>query len=109
MIGGGEWSAVAGSNRGRGGEPRASPDGRRATRSGMSPSLLSCGRFPPWVAMLINCVAYQDGRKLGDIAREEVSAYVERPDCFVWVALKEPDAAELEALKHQFGLHPLAV
>jgi magnesium transporter len=59
--------------------------------------------------MLVNCVAYQEGRKLGDISREEVSAYVERPECFVWVALKEPDAAELEALKHQFALHPLAV
>lgn len=59
--------------------------------------------------MLVNCVAYQDGRKLCDLAREEVSAYVERPECLVWVALKEPDAAELEVLKQQFGLHPLAV
>jgi magnesium transporter len=59
--------------------------------------------------VLVNCVAYQDGKKLGNIARDEVSAYVARPECFVWVALKEPDAAELEALQHQFSLHPLAV
>jgi magnesium transporter len=59
--------------------------------------------------MLVNCVAYQDGRKLGDIAREEVGAYVERPECFVWVALKDPDAAELDAMQRQFALHPLAV
>jgi magnesium transporter len=59
--------------------------------------------------MLVNCVAYQDGRKLGDIACEEVCEYVERPECFVWVALREPDAAELEDMQRQFGLHPLAV
>jgi magnesium transporter len=59
--------------------------------------------------MLVNCVAYQDGRKLADITREEIGAYVERPECFVWVALKEPEPAELDAMERQFGLHPLAV
>jgi len=59
--------------------------------------------------MLVNCVAYQDGRKLADITREEIGAYVERPECFVWVALKEPEPAELDAMQRQFGLHPLAV
>ena len=32
-----------------------------------------------------------------------------RPDCFVWVALKDPDAAELAALQEEFGLHELAI
>jgi magnesium transporter len=59
--------------------------------------------------MLVNCVAYQDGRKLADITREEIGAYVERPECFVWVALKEPEPAELDAMERRFGLHPLAV
>jgi magnesium transporter len=59
--------------------------------------------------MLINCVAYQDGQKLRDITIEEISDYVGRADCFVWVALKEPDAAELEKMQEEFGLHPLAV
>jgi magnesium transporter len=59
--------------------------------------------------MLINCVAYQNGRKLADIARSEISEYVKRPDCFVWVALYEPDPGELEALQEEFGLHELAV
>jgi len=44
--------------------------------------------------MLINCVAYQDGRKLGDISAEQISDYVHKPECFVWVALKEPGAAD---------------
>ena len=40
--------------------------------------------------MLVNCVAYQDGRKVADIPKEEISEYVKRPGCFVWVALKDP-------------------
>jgi magnesium transporter len=59
--------------------------------------------------MLINCVAYQNGRKLADIARSEISEYVKRPDCFVWVALYEPDPGELEEMQAEFGLHELAV
>jgi magnesium transporter len=59
--------------------------------------------------MLINCVAYQNGTKLGDISREDISEYVQRPDCFVWVALYEPETGELEAMQEEFGLHQLAV
>ena len=59
--------------------------------------------------MLINCVAYQNGRKLADIPVSEISSYVARPDCFVWVALADPEPAELEAMQQEFGLHELAV
>ena len=59
--------------------------------------------------MLVNCVAYQDGRKLADIALSEVQAYLQRPGCFVWVALREPAAPELDTMREQFGLHELAV
>ena len=59
--------------------------------------------------MLINCVAYQDGRKLADIPVGEIHNYVSRADCFVWVALRDPDEDELEAMQSQFGLHDLAV
>jgi magnesium transporter len=34
---------------------------------------------------------------------------VKRPDCFVWVALYEPDPGELEAMQAELGLHELAV
>ena len=37
--------------------------------------------------MLINCVVYQDGKKLADISVDDISDYVTRDDCFVWVAL----------------------
>jgi magnesium transporter len=59
--------------------------------------------------MLVNCVAYQDGRKLADIPKEDIGSYVKRPDCFVWVALKDPEPAELEEMREQFGLHELAI
>ncbi|MBC7503210.1 MAG: magnesium transporter, partial [Herminiimonas sp.] len=39
--------------------------------------------------MLINCVAYQEGKKLRDITVEEISDYIAMPHCFVWVALKD--------------------
>ena len=59
--------------------------------------------------MLVNCVAYQEGRKIADIPKEAISDYVRRPDCFVWVALKDPEPAELEEMQEEFGLHELAV
>src|SRR6266705_2168814 len=59
--------------------------------------------------MLINCAAYQDGKKLGDIAPEDIGKYVSRPECFVWVAMKDPGPGELAAMQHEFALHDLAV
>jgi magnesium transporter len=59
--------------------------------------------------MIVNCVAYQNGLKLADIQFAEIRSYLDRPNCFVWVALKDPEASELDALKEEFGLHELAV
>ena len=59
--------------------------------------------------MLINCVAYQDGQKLDDIPVEEISDYMEKPETFVWVALRDAEPDELKTMQHEFGLHELAV
>jgi len=59
--------------------------------------------------MLVNCVAYQEGKKLADIPKEAISDYLKRPDCFVWVALKDPMPAELEEMQEEFDLPDLAV
>jgi magnesium transporter len=59
--------------------------------------------------MLINCAAYENGKRLGDIAPEQISDYVLRPECFVWVAIKDPEPQELHRMQEEFGLHPLAV
>jgi magnesium transporter len=62
--------------------------------------------MPP---MLVNCVAYQEGRKLADIEQHQISDYLSRPGCFVWVALRDASDAELEQMREEFDLHPLAV
>jgi magnesium transporter len=59
--------------------------------------------------MLINCAAYENGKKLADIAVEAISDYLQRPGCFVWVALKDASDAELDVMQAEFGLHDLAV
>ena len=59
--------------------------------------------------MLINCAAYQNGVKLADIPVEEISNYLKRNDCFVWVALRDTTDAEVEKMQEEFGLHDLAV
>ena len=41
--------------------------------------------------MLVNCVAYQDGRKLADIDKREISDYLKRPGCFVMMGQQGPD------------------
>jgi magnesium transporter len=59
--------------------------------------------------MLINCVAYQEGKKLSDIPVENISDYLVKPDCFVWVALRDATDAEMVQMQEEFNLHELAV
>ena len=59
--------------------------------------------------MLINCVAYQEGARLIDLPVEDISDYLDKPGCFVWVALRDPTAPELDDMRREFDLHPLAV
>jgi len=59
--------------------------------------------------MLINCVAYQQGKKLADIEVAAISDYLSHKDCFVWVALKDASDDELLEMQREFGLHELAV
>src|SRR5690348_15827155 len=93
--------------------PVGTPRGQRphdpTQRAGSTPALpLSCAA-PRAPAMLLNCVAYQNGRKLAEIPVTDISDYVQRPDCFVWVALFEPSQEELDQMAEEFGLHELAV
>lgn len=59
--------------------------------------------------MLVNCVAYEEGRRIADLPVEEISEYLKRPACFVWVALNNPSPEELDKMKEEFDLHELAV
>jgi magnesium transporter len=60
--------------------------------------------------MLINCVLYQEGKKIRDIPMDENARWTGAgEDGFVWVALKDPTTEELDIVQRQFGLHELAV
>jgi magnesium transporter len=59
--------------------------------------------------MLVNCVAYEGGRKLADIQKHEISNYLARPGCFVWVALRDATEVELAEMQEEFDLHALAI
>jgi magnesium transporter len=59
--------------------------------------------------MLINCVAYQEGKKLSDIPVEDISEYLNLQGCFVWVALRDASPTEMAQMQEEFGLHELAV
>jgi magnesium transporter len=60
-------------------------------------------------ARLVNCVAYRDGAKLADLPVAEISDYLERGDCFVWVALSHTGPDDLAQMQEEFNLHELAV
>jgi len=59
--------------------------------------------------MLINCVAYQHGRKLADIEVQDIGKWVHKPECFVWVALHNATDEELSQMQREFDLHELAI
>lgn len=59
--------------------------------------------------MLINCIAYQEGKKLSDIPVEDISEYLNQPDSFIWVALRDPAADEISVMQDEFSLHELAI
>jgi magnesium transporter len=59
--------------------------------------------------MLISCVVYQDGKKIAEIPTCKIHEYLSRSNCFVWVALHDPEATELNEMQREFALHPLAV
>src|SRR4051812_45859591 len=59
--------------------------------------------------MLINCVAYREGKKLSTIHADAISEYLKLPGAFVWVALRDTEQAEIEQMQHEFALHELAV
>ncbi len=61
------------------------------------------------MSTLIRCAVYRNGQKLADIEIAEIASYLERPDCFIWVALHDPAAELLNRFQEIFGLHPLAV
>src|SRR3546814_4524106 len=61
-------------------------------------------------AVIADCAVYTDGvRRAGDLAVEDALEASHDPGSFVWIGLPEPSPEEFEAVRHQPGLHELAV
>ena len=58
---------------------------------------------------VIASVAYAGGRKIGEVALDDISDVLERPDTFVWIGLYEPNEPLLRKVQEEFGLHDLAI
>lgn len=59
--------------------------------------------------MVMQCVAYKKGNRLGSLSIEQISATLKQEDTFVWLGLKEADTVLLNKIQQEFGLHELAV
>jgi magnesium transporter len=58
---------------------------------------------------IVNCVAYTAGRRVGDVALEEISPLLQRTDGFIWIGLHEPKEDLLRQVQRAFGRHDLAI
>jgi magnesium transporter len=59
--------------------------------------------------MIVNCAAYADGKRVGDVAIEDISEVLKVEGQFVWIGLHEPSEELLRQVQEEFELHDLAV
>ncbi len=59
--------------------------------------------------MIVNSVAYRQGKSLGDVSLDDVSEVLKEAGTFVWLGLHEPDLALLRKVQAEFCLHDLAI
>ncbi|MBL8226708.1 MAG: magnesium and cobalt transport protein CorA [Chromatiales bacterium] len=59
--------------------------------------------------MIVNCVAYRQGRRIGTVTLEDISEVLKEPETFLWLGLYEPDIALLRKVQEEFALHDLAI
>jgi magnesium transporter len=57
----------------------------------------------------VDSVIYRDGRRIGDIAIDDLREVMQQSGTFVWLGLHEPDDAALRRIQREFGLHELAI
>jgi magnesium transporter len=60
-------------------------------------------------AMVMQCVAYVHGQRVGEIGIDDISEAIQGEDAFVWLGLREPNEALLQKIQEEFGLHELAI
>jgi magnesium transporter len=62
------------------------------------------------MSAVINCAAYEAGRRIADVDLKQASAIVPPGEGgFIWIGLHEPDDELLRTVQQRFGLHDLAV
>ena len=59
--------------------------------------------------MIMNCVAYQKGIRLGDVTLDDISEVIKQEDTFVWLGLLNPDSTLIKKIQEEFSLHELAI
>jgi magnesium transporter len=59
--------------------------------------------------MIVNSVVYRNGKRLGEIALDDISDVLPDPGTFVWLGVRDPEAAQLRKVQEEFGLHELAI
>ncbi|MGG5818494.1 magnesium and cobalt transport protein CorA [Falsiroseomonas sp. HW251] len=58
---------------------------------------------------IVASAAYAGGQRIKDIALDEAGDWAHRSGHFVWIGLHAPDPSDLEEVRRQFDLHPLAI
>ncbi len=58
---------------------------------------------------LISSVAYQAGRRIGEITIDDISEVLKQPDAFIWLGLWQPDDEFMRKIQQEFHLHDLAI
>jgi magnesium transporter len=58
---------------------------------------------------IVNSVVYRDGKRIGDIAINDIGEAIQQAGTFVWLGMHEPDDSQLLRIQQEFGLHELAI
>lgn len=61
------------------------------------------------MGMIVNCVAYCDGKRVQDVAIDRIGEVLTHADQFIWIGLREPTPDLLTQVQQAFGLHELAI
>jgi magnesium transporter len=67
------------------------------------------GNHKIYQAMVMQCAAYTSGKRTAEVTIEDISEAIKQKDTFVWLGLREPNAALLAKIQEEFGLHELAI
>jgi magnesium transporter len=58
---------------------------------------------------VVTCAAYAAGRRIANVALDQIRQVLCQTDGFIWIGLYEPDEALLRIVQREFGLHDLAI